>query len=192
MRQTTTPREITPQIISLCQSLCAATPQYVPVEPQPNCRENDCFNNVDKYIQHHFGEKICGWAIWQKANIMIEAEAHAIIKTESGQLIDITPHDYSEKSILFLPDTSIEYTGVAIPNHRIALTDSPLVAEYIQLFNERDRLFQNARNGVCPMPKDLWQRIKSLDSQFNMSVTRNEPCPCGSGLKYKRCCGFYE
>ena len=20
-------------------------------------------------------------------------------------------------------------------------------------------------------------------------ISRNEPCPCGSGLKYKRCCG---
>lgn len=24
---------------------------------------------------------------------------------------------------------------------------------------------------------------------FGMKVGRNEPCPCGSGRKYKRCCG---
>ena len=26
-------------------------------------------------------------------------------------------------------------------------------------------------------------------SQINKKVKRNEPCPCGSGKKYKRCCG---
>jgi preprotein translocase subunit SecA len=23
-------------------------------------------------------------------------------------------------------------------------------------------------------------------------VGRNDPCPCGSGKKYKRCCGLHE
>ncbi|HXF28681.1 MAG TPA: SEC-C metal-binding domain-containing protein [Chlamydiales bacterium] len=25
-----------------------------------------------------------------------------------------------------------------------------------------------------------------------MSNKRNEPCPCGSGKKYKKCCGFQD
>jgi|GEM_PF-2057023 len=36
-------------------------------------------------------------------------------------------------------------------------------------------------------------RINSLKSEHNVisphSVGRNMPCPCGSGKKYKRCCG---
>ena len=24
---------------------------------------------------------------------------------------------------------------------------------------------------------------------YDRKVSRNEPCPCGSGKKYKRCCG---
>ena len=24
----------------------------------------------------------------------------------------------------------------------------------------------------------------------SVKVGRNQPCPCGSGLKYKKCCGF--
>ena len=23
------------------------------------------------------------------------------------------------------------------------------------------------------------------------TIKRNDPCPCGSGLKYKKCCGIY-
>ena len=26
-------------------------------------------------------------------------------------------------------------------------------------------------------------------SQVNKKIKRNEPCPCGSGKKYKKCCG---
>ena len=29
---------------------------------------------------------------------------------------------------------------------------------------------------------------KSIN-QINKKVKRNEPCPCGSGKKYKKCCG---
>jgi preprotein translocase subunit SecA len=32
--------------------------------------------------------------------------------------------------------------------------------------------------------------IKSEDEEkFEKKVARNEPCPCGSGKKYKQCCG---
>jgi len=32
------------------------------------------------------------------------------------------------------------------------------------------------------------QKLVSLWYNTSVSVTRNDPCPCGSGLKYKRCC----
>ena len=41
-------------------------------------------------------------------------------------------------------------------------------------------------------PKDTPQEIKSDKSRFkeiNRKISRNEPCPCGSGKKYKKCCG---
>ena len=30
---------------------------------------------------------------------------------------------------------------------------------------------------------------KKLPTQKTVKVGRNDPCPCGSGLKYKKCCG---
>ena len=30
---------------------------------------------------------------------------------------------------------------------------------------------------------------KKTVSQINKKIKRNEPCPCGSGKKYKKCCG---
>lgn len=26
------------------------------------------------------------------------------------------------------------------------------------------------------------------DSKLDSKIGRNEPCPCGSGMKYKKCC----
>ena len=37
-----------------------------------------------------------------------------------------------------------------------------------------------------PMPEKASVRI----NPFGYKVGRNEPCPCGSGKKYKKCCGF--
>jgi len=31
-------------------------------------------------------------------------------------------------------------------------------------------------------------RRKPVDSRADGRVGRNEPCPCGSGLKFKKCC----
>jgi hypothetical protein len=35
-------------------------------------------------------------------------------------------------------------------------------------------------SSLAPTPK--------LEKGFVMSITRNDPCVCGSGLKYKKCC----
>jgi hypothetical protein len=42
-------------------------------------------------------------------------------------------------------------------------------------------------------PKGLGKFIPSFETIFKQTkVGRNEPCPCGSGKKYKRCCGMNE
>lgn len=35
-------------------------------------------------------------------------------------------------------------------------------------------------------------RMKSFQVQYRKTVGRNDPCPCGSGKKYKKCCLQYE
>ena len=35
-------------------------------------------------------------------------------------------------------------------------------------------------------------RIESFQRQFHRKIGRNDPCPCGSGKKYKKCCIQYE
>jgi len=70
--------------------------------------------------------------------------------------------------------------------------------EGLRFENERDlfefaKLYQELNNHTRKQinrghtPKELFQ--KSLRSMTPKTPSRNGPCPCGSGLKYKRCCG---
>ncbi|WP_312635135.1 SEC-C metal-binding domain-containing protein, partial [Oscillibacter sp.] len=46
------------------------------------------------------------------------------------------------------------------------------------------RKFYYVQHGLIPISPDVFER------QEKRKVGRNEPCPCGSGKKYKKCCGF--
>jgi uncharacterized protein len=45
-----------------------------------------------------------------------------------------------------------------------------------------DRFWKGRRNGALPV-------TRQAVSGSTAKVGRNDPCPCGSGKKYKRCCG---
>ena len=40
-------------------------------------------------------------------------------------------------------------------------------------------------HGIVPISPEVFNKPKR-------KIGRNEPCPCGSGKKYKKCCGFYK
>lgn len=187
MIRETTPARITQVIIDFCASITSdSSPEYIDVCPAPWAALNECFNNVYRMVKQYGGSMISGWAVWQRGNMLLDAEAHAIWRAPDGKLIDITPHSYNEKRILFLFDSSVCYQGITIPSHRQALTDSPLVAEFIRLYSERDHIMQTSTLGnVYVIPADLHSRINALQFIFAQEVGRNDPCPCGSGLKFK-------
>ena len=42
------------------------------------------------------------------------------------------------------------------------------------------------------LPVDWYDQVRALEFIFAQEVGRNDPCPCGSGLKYKKCCGQFQ
>lgn len=63
--------------------------------------------------------------------------------------------------------------------------------EIISIFEENDWKYKIE---VDPhKPEDITQleqlRHPPKPKKFEQKVGRNEPCPCGSGKKYKKCCG---
>jgi hypothetical protein len=192
MGRVTTPRVITPEIRELCRSISEHEPVFVAVNVDPGSLINECFHNVDTYIEKHGGQRVLGWSIWQRANVLIEAEAHAIWKSPTGEIFDITPHTNNETSILFLVDHQMTYSGNCIPNIRKALTSSPLVAEFIGLFNERDRIASESPLNTFSLPTYMVRRMMEIEQVLNQRVGRNDPYPCQSGIKHKKCCGKYD
>ena len=197
MKRETTPTRVTNKIMELCSGIVPdAVPEYVPVVAQVWSLPSECFPNVQKMVQEHGGQQINGWAIWQWANILVEAEAHSVWQSPEGELIDITLHDNEERQILFLRDDSMVYSRQSIGNVRLAITGSPLAAELVDLGNKIDAVMCSYAPGTeIPLSElrhrllPLKERREAIVRMLNQKAGRNDPCPCQSGLKYKKCCG---
>jgi uncharacterized protein YecA (UPF0149 family) len=65
-----------------------------------------------------------------------------------------------------------------------------LAEQKYEILNRGDRAHQF---GAVAVPKDeiapVILRMMDLQSQLAEGPRRNDPCPCGSGWKYKRCHG---
>lgn len=194
MIKNTTPLKTTPLLELLCHDLNPNTPPlWITVVPENWAIQNECFPNVERKIRQDGGCAVNGWVMWQWANIMIEAEAHCIWESESGELFDITPHNHNEHTILFVPDTNIQFQGIVIPNKRAPITKSLKVNYLIDLLNTKDYMLQQSGTSkTCAFPEPFLQEIRSVIADITQKVPRNSPCPCGSGLKYKKCCGPYD
>jgi hypothetical protein len=127
----------------------AASPAVrVPVEPDPNARENYCWQNVNEHVKQFGGQSLLGWAVWQHSNLFIEAEPHAVFDPANGQRwIDCTPNTFPNgnpcSEILFIPSPSMtrKLTSTRIPdNIRVVLVVDPRVREAFELASDKSAL----------------------------------------------------
>lgn len=201
MPKTTTPPQITPEILKLCSAVNPGQiPIFIPVLPDQYSQIDHCFFNVKDKCEREGGIIEYGWAIWEWPAVLIEAEFHAVWKKPDGNLIDISKR--VEGQILFLKDEKRTYdfnkNGYRVDNIRKPISNSPLVREYIGLAEEKFQIEERFSFGSeVRVPKDLYYpilfRMKELMDIFFHGmgmgkIGRNSPCPCGSGLKYKKCC----
>lgn len=91
------------------------------------------------------------------------------------------------------------------------IRDSPAVTEEVTTFLKENRVLESIisekvivcpheegkdfpRGRVCPSCSFWWAVDQWRDGQAQTASAparagRNDPCPCGSGKKYKKCCG---
>jgi hypothetical protein len=183
-------KAISKDMIRFCKSITPdSTPEYIMVCPDDNSMENKCFDNVYRRIRSNSGKMVLGWGIAKIRNLYLEAECHAIWMTDTGKKVDITPwSNYGESddivdTRLFLPDDSLTPPRAGSTNsiRHMALTDSPLVIEYIGLLRKHQELSGSDIR--------IDERLDEIRAILIQPVGRNSPCPCQSGLKYKKCCG---
>jgi len=83
------------------------------------------------------------------------------------------------------------YEGKSDINPYGATNKAEFFAVISEYFFERPKLLKRKhpelyKNLELIFKQDL---SKGYNKQLNKEINRNEPCPCGSGKKYKKCCG---
>lgn len=75
----------------------------------------------------------------------------------------------------------VEYELNLFGYHVMAGIPSPYVNNWRKLLEEREQMFEEYENSRIAM--------SPLQEGKSEKIGRNDPCPCGSGKKYKKCCG---
>ena len=201
MNPESTPKTIHRGVLQLCDKIRPGVkPIFVPIEPHPRALQNDCFPNVGLKIADQGGQILHGWRILELPGFFIEAEFHAVWAAPDGSLLDVSPKRPGQTHILFLPDPEKTFDEKSLTrrdNIRMALMNHPAVhaflahAEGIFQYEEKHTLPNNPRQFAAD--KEEYLRLEQRKRQLEMEMTalqpgRNDPCPCGSGLKFKKCC----
>lgn len=191
------------------RAFCAKlVPGGVPISitptPPAHAALNDCVNLVDAAVRHAGGDRVDGWAVWERPGILIEGEYHCVWRTPAGELRDLAPLPDGVSARLFLADPHLAYEGRQINNVRHALNGHAsvqrLIAAYDAHFAMLNRGERAHQHGAVHVPREEQEpvlleilaaerEVAARLGRGSRKVGRNEPCPCGSGTKYKRCHG---
>lgn len=193
-----TPKEITKQIDRLVSKVAPGQkPTYLVVQPDPGAKINECFPNVEAKISKFGGSMLCGWQIWELPHVLVEAEFHAVWVSPDGTLTEITPKQHNEEQILFVPQPSLTYEGLAKDNVRLAIRDDLLVHHFIRVSEEIVKVMNRGERagqyGYVSVPAEEIEPLVEMQGFLGQSIALglrdHNPCLCGSGVKYKRCHG---
>ncbi|MED3574784.1 preprotein translocase subunit SecA [Cytobacillus praedii] len=88
------------------------------------------------------------------------------------------------------PLQEYQHEGFAMFENMIAAVEED-VAKYIMKAEIRNNLErQEVAKGQAVNPKEDGEKVKKKPVVKHLDVGRNDPCICGSGKKYKNCCGI--
>jgi hypothetical protein len=175
-----------------------SVPMFLAVEPESYAQANECFPAVAEKIKRDGGSQALGWQIW-KSTMLIEAEFHAVWRSEEGLLKDITPKQIPISKILFLPDSRATYNGSQTDNVRINISDNPIVDDFIKIAkaifrieNKGEKAFQQEvrlEGKEAAVYNFLKKTQVGVYFLAQNGTTRNGRCFCGNRDKYKHCHG---
>ena len=87
-------------------------------------------------------------------------------------------------------DPKIRWIGLRILDHQDSTAEARVEFEASLIVNGRVQALRESSEFVCEQGRWLYTRGQQLPPSFApWKPGRNENCPCGSGRKFKRCCG---
>lgn len=60
--------------------------------------------------------------------------------------------------------------------------------EHHQMFDQREGRMMSLEQKLVSLTDEEAEKLESLDKRERKGWMRNQPCPCGSGKKFKKCC----
>ena len=185
-----TPREIDEKVKGFCENISLdGKLLYVDTVTYIKSISGKCFQNAESYIKEFGGKKVIGWKIWRCKNIYLQAESHAIVKTEKGNMVDVSPHDDGDQ-VLFFYYEKLQTLRGPISSQYFALSDSILVKNFIGFKKEIEEL-EGFRDGSFVLDDSMLDKYAAYMIAFARPKSEDEFCSCESNLKYKNCCGKY-
>lgn len=182
--------------MTFCQRISPdASPRLIRSLPRLPVIPNECFANVESHVRRFGGEAVHGWAIGEVPRVFIEAEFHAVWKTEQSMLFDVNPRRAPDRTILFLPQPELTFEGNTRGNIRQALVDDPAVHDFIEQAERRFRFLEPHKPGLIPINLAEWKTAFPHEQQIEAAFFRlvvhfrgnREPCVCGSGKQFRKC-----
>lgn len=89
--------------------LFRSNPYKVLVKVKPNCKENNCHDNVDRYVNMYGGDKISGYYLVYDTDYQrFIAIRHSIWRNTYNEILDITPFSDVRRWNLFIESNKKE------------------------------------------------------------------------------------
>ena len=143
------PCVITKKVRRFCEQLAPSQiPVYIPVRPEAQAVELECYGNVLEKVRTSGGECVYGWEISEVPQIFLEAQFHAVWRSPDGELVDVTPPQIEAQRVLFLPDPGRVYEGVKVANQRFAIGNAALAERYWKLSDHLIERFSSFEIGL--------------------------------------------
>jgi len=126
------------------------------------------------------------------AAIETYARIRELYKTNSKLRSFVSPKDFAENAPV--PSEEKILADLQKQSHYCAITDSIESMESWSCFNEDEyepgklREKSAMRESLAEFMEGYGQQADNVPIVKPPKIGRNEPCPCGSGQKYKRCC----
>lgn len=80
---------------------------------------------------------------------------------------------------------STEWLGLTVFEHTVSEADDTGYVSFVARFREHEKSGAIIERSRFLKENGQWYYIDGTRPQFG----RNDPCPCGSGKKFKKCCG---
>lgn len=154
-------------------------------------------NEIDEFkeLQDNI-EKDMNYAVISKEELLSMSEEHWIYNSKAGKAFykEFTDMFSVNKDMLI---AMMEDLVLDVQEHEPKVAVDKMI-ELIKIENEQAKYVATNMMNKFANKLRLWKykgattndfKSNTVSSKENKLVGRNDPCPCGSGKKYKKCCG---